>query len=398
MKYEELLKRAQLWFWQGLNLVRTEWFYYLRLLKCVLALSFVGVSIGILVSNFGYRMLSSGIIDFGRIITGASSLIASVVVCFLIVRLGASLYGVSTANRLVTGLVREASRPLPSTPIGVPQVIDDETTKATLRGIGGVYAALAFMGAIATALPVYTSPGLFFASLLFLVFIVYGASTWAPTGEWLRRFQKMSLVFAVVSVIFLTVLCFVPGAVQRYHDRAMFDAAQRQIEAQNFPNVQAQIQKKQREKNEVLNSTSLTKEQKAEKLKKIDQEIEFTRNGGSEWSDWLPGWFDSRPVEISSSFPSASSQSKSEEINQNSGPYYKNPDSGLSPGKAYKFPHDPRVYIYQGGKLRPVANGTAYLSHYGCSGGQRVIDCAPVYEMPSNVKPGSDILKGETIR
>lgn len=82
-----------------------------------------------------------------------------------------------------------------------------------------------------------------------------------------------------------------------------------------------------------------------------------------------------------------------DEIN---GFYYRNFNNSLEQGVAYKFPNNNQVYIYDGQLMHPVASEQAYFRLYGCSGRIRVIDCAPVYEMPSYV--GTQTLSGEIIR
>lgn len=78
------------------------------------------------------------------------------------------------------------------------------------------------------------------------------------------------------------------------------------------------------------------------------------------------------------------------------GLYYKNETNSLESGVAYKFTRGERVYIYDGELLRPVETPDAYFRFYGCRGAMRVIDCAPVYEMPSSVTAG--MLNGESIK
>lgn len=78
------------------------------------------------------------------------------------------------------------------------------------------------------------------------------------------------------------------------------------------------------------------------------------------------------------------------------GLYYRNYNNSLDVGVAYKFARDQTVYIFDGQKLRRVVSPGAYTRFYGCSANVRVIDCAPVYEMPSSVT--NDMLNGELIR
>lgn len=78
------------------------------------------------------------------------------------------------------------------------------------------------------------------------------------------------------------------------------------------------------------------------------------------------------------------------------GLYYKNYTNSLEEGVAYKYANSTTVYIYDGRLLRPVATGEAYFKFYGCKGNMRLIDCAPVYEMPASVTP--EMLKGEIMQ
>ncbi len=86
------------------------------------------------------------------------------------------------------------------------------------------------------------------------------------------------------------------------------------------------------------------------------------------------------------------------EIVSNGNPHYANPGGKLIENKAYKLPGPARVYIYQAGKLRPVDSESAYFKFYGCAGNQRVIDCAPVYVLPSGIDVNSTKYKGEVIK
>lgn len=81
---------------------------------------------------------------------------------------------------------------------------------------------------------------------------------------------------------------------------------------------------------------------------------------------------------------------------EKNGPYYRNFNDSLERGVAYKYPNNNQVYIYDGQLMHPVASEQAYFRLYGCSGRIRVIDCAPVYEMPSYV--ANRTLSGEIIR
>lgn len=81
---------------------------------------------------------------------------------------------------------------------------------------------------------------------------------------------------------------------------------------------------------------------------------------------------------------------------QQYGLYYQNLDNSLEAGVAYKFPNDNTTYIYDGVEFRPVVSEQAYFRFYGCRGNLRVIDCAPVYEMPGYVT--SEMLHGPAIR
>lgn len=78
------------------------------------------------------------------------------------------------------------------------------------------------------------------------------------------------------------------------------------------------------------------------------------------------------------------------------GLYYANPANSLESGVAYKFQKGETVYIYDGKKLRGVATSSAYFNFYGCTGNMRIIDCAPVYLMPSSVT--KDMLDGEVMK
>ena len=78
------------------------------------------------------------------------------------------------------------------------------------------------------------------------------------------------------------------------------------------------------------------------------------------------------------------------------GLYYANPNNSLQAGVAYKFQRGETVYIFDGQKMRGIATGDAYFNFYGCSKNMRIIDCAPVYLMPSTVT--KDMLNGEVMK
>lgn len=78
------------------------------------------------------------------------------------------------------------------------------------------------------------------------------------------------------------------------------------------------------------------------------------------------------------------------------GIYYANTDNSLQAGVAYKFQKGETVYIYDGEKMRGVATASAFFNFYGCNGNTRIVDCAPVYLMPSFVT--KDMLNGEVMK
>jgi len=98
----------------------------------------------------------------------------------------------------------------------------------------------------------------------------------------------------------------------------------------------------------------------------------------------------SQPVQISQPVPRGPILGDA-----NTGLYYRNPDNSLREGLAYKYASAERVYIFTQGELHPVITAQGYFRFYGCNGNMRVIDCAPVYEMPSSVTP--NMLRGNPI-
>lgn len=299
-KLNKWFKKAELYLWKGANFVKGEARFYSYLLITLFVLGFVGVGLGVWVSAIGYWNLSSEGITTGRIISGLSSLAATFVVLYLVVRFGAVAFGFSAANRLARGLGQQATRPIPGPyTLNLPIVLNDRTTLYVIHNFLAAYAAVAAFAAYSAILPVYTSPMLYMGVHLLFVFIVLGASTWAPTGKWLPRFQKATLACAVLMVIAIGILFFFPGVVSRWHNQALLEAALIQAEEKRLAGDQALIQRKQIEKNVVLQNASLTMEQKKERIKKIDEEIEFILNGGKSWSDTFSSWYSFTRVKAS---------------------------------------------------------------------------------------------------
>lgn len=73
--------------------------------------------------------------------------------------------------------------------------------------------------------------------------------------------------------------------------------------------------------------------------------------------------------------------------NSGCGQFYKNYDNSLETGVAYKYASNPKVYVYDGRFMRSIDTERAFLDFYSCGNIPRIIDCAPIYEMPSIVTP-----------
>lgn len=96
----------------------------------------------------------------------------------------------------------------------------------------------------------------------------------------------------------------------------------------------------------------------------------------------------SNPPAVTSSFGPKITTPKGEMLgSQSSGLYYKNTTNSYESGVAYKATDSTKVYIYDGKTLRPVSDPASYFRFYGCTGSASVIECAPVYEMPTEKKP-----------
>ncbi len=85
-------------------------------------------------------------------------------------------------------------------------------------------------------------------------------------------------------------------------------------------------------------------------------------------------------------------------LNDGYGQYYLNLTNSFSEGGAYKFSHRFETYVYKNGKLSLFTNEAAFKTYYKCGKNyELIIDCQPIYQMPTSVKVGDAILNGPKI-
>ncbi len=295
MKLDEVFAKVENTFWTGADIVADYVHKQLYLLGVLLFLGVVGVSLGVWVSYFGLTNLSSATITFGKVITGFSSILATMMALYIMNKNAAVLYGGAILNRIVSNVVRQASRPLPSTAIEIDQYIETEDIKKFLIGFGGGYAILAFLGYIALAFPVYTLPAVYFSIIVGAVFLGFAAATWGLAGPWVERFQKGSMAFVIIMMLLSMVLFFVPNPVKRWQQNIMLDEVLFQEEQKNVPVIQAKVEQLQREINSDVNNSTLNGTQKAVRILEKRNQIDFYRNstGSPSWNfdlSTLPRW------------------------------------------------------------------------------------------------------------
>jgi len=127
------------------------------------------------------------------------------------------------------------------------------------------------------------------------------------------------------------------------------------------------------------------------------QEVRLKMNDSRYWENTGDARFQVRLSNLNSVFRPKKTVPRGQMLGDAAnGLYYANPSNSLEAGVAYKFSKGEAVYIYDGQKMRGVSTGDAYFNFYGCSKNMRIIDCAPVYLMPTSVT--GDMLNGEVMK
>jgi hypothetical protein len=237
----------------------------------------------------------NGGVAFGELLIGLAGAISGFLWLYIMVRVGI-VTGVATAiSGAVPPIVKQVSRPLPSTPIELPTVITTKQSEKFLRFVMAVFAALSGASAYAVVFPVYTNVTGYLAVVTLSFFIIYGIIGWNIEPKW--PVKESFIIAAFILILLISFSFFIPRKVQREwgldlrfyaekhaQDRANQRELTKQIQAGNQEIVeerQAGIARLLQEKKSITSNErrrALTTEEKR-RIVQINSEIKSLHSG-----------------------------------------------------------------------------------------------------------------------
>ena len=133
--------------------------------------------VNIVLLGAGLLLARAGATNFGPFLVAFAGALSMFLWLYIWIRIAVLAEAGVLGNKLASAAIREASRPLPSTPIEIPEILDDALANKILRATMAGLAAIAGASAYASIIPVYRNLTLFLTCItvvFFVAFLSYG--------------------------------------------------------------------------------------------------------------------------------------------------------------------------------------------------------------------------------
>lgn len=333
----------------------------------------------------------------------------------------ARLFGVVVlAETIVFGFVKFIVRLLPGDPPETPDLITVDAAKDFFASwFVNAAAWLVFSGYILADFPVYRNPPAFLMVFGLVIFLILGKYGWNMEGNWIKLFQQLIMVYAFGRLVYLVISQIFWDDIKGYGAGTGWDEnlshqwlfklfwilaiATFFILAAAFYNAYSSNSDKRSSGRAGVYAFAailfavLVFTFGGQVVKAMDGALSKNKETGN--NDPKPP-VTQPPVVQPSTFGDAPKTTNPGDMrNDGYGQYYPNPTNSFTEGGAYKFSHDAATYVYRNGKLHHAVNERTFLRHYNCTGSYKlIIQCEPIYLMPTSVKMGDEILNGSPIR
>jgi len=234
--------------------------------------------LGLLIESISFSFGWTGwLMSFGHFLVALAGTLSAGLWLYTWVRIWVLVEASVKANETAKAVVHEVTRPLPSSPIELPLLLDQVLANRILQGVMSGLAAVAFGSMYAGFFPVYTSlAGLFVSitAVFVIAFAMYNPTTTASTA-----IRKWLVPVAVIVIVINTALCVFSYDAERFY--TLRDAENRSGEVVTTAEV-SRINMLQQKRARIVQAATNRgaieySAGEQELLNQIDQEIRDTR-------------------------------------------------------------------------------------------------------------------------
>lgn len=184
------------------------------LLVKALFVNIVMMAFGLILEAIGFRADWSPLLSLGHFLVAFAGALSAGLWLYTWTRVWVLVQAAVKANEVTSTVVREVSRPLPNTPIAIPQLITQELADRTLQGVMAGLAGVAFGSMYAGFFPVYTNLAAFL--VIITAGFVVGFATYNPAAKASATLRKWLVPIALGVIVINTALCIFPYDAERF--------------------------------------------------------------------------------------------------------------------------------------------------------------------------------------